>query len=219
MLHSKLGTTARWFLYALLIGCCALVPRLDMEYFIAEHVFHETSEYTALELFQTKFLLLCSLLFALSARQLKLKQQQPLMTVSVLLCGFFCCLLIREADYYLDYLLFDGAWQTLVSITLLSMLTYAWLRRQRLPDGIGALFRARGFNVIALGLLILIIYSRLLGKGDFWETLMGDHYLRPVKDVVEEGIELLGTAILFMGSVEFLIQALPRRSASKLAVR
>ena len=61
----------------------------------------------------------------------------------------------------------------------------------------------RAFVFIFIGLLIVLVYSRLFGMGELWHTIMADHFNRTVKNVVEEGSELWGYALVFWGTVNY----------------
>ncbi len=219
MNRSTVWLVFRWLCYAVLIGSVALVPRLDIDYFLGDFVLHETSEYTWIELFEAVILSLTCLMFVMAACLHHRSRDESLKTMAILLCGLFGCLLIREMDYFLDYQLFDGAWQTLVSIILIAMVSYAVIKRSVFGDGFSRFVHSNSAGLIAIGMLILVIFSRLFGKGDFWEALMGDHFFRPVKDVAEEGVELLGMVVIFIGSVEFLVTTLAQPFGEEASVQ
>lgn len=44
--------------------------------------------------------------------------------------------------------------------------------------------------------------------GSFWHQVMGDDYIRIVKNIAEEGTEILGYTIIFYTSVNYLISYL-----------
>jgi hypothetical protein len=51
-----------------------------------------------------------------------------------------------------------------------------------------------------IGLLQLVIFSRLFGTGSLWEPVMGDSYQPGVKSIVQEGVELMSYALVLYGS-------------------
>jgi hypothetical protein len=55
------------------------------------------------------------------------------------------------------------------------------------------------------GLLITYIFSRLFGRSKFWQLLYHDESFRLAKAATEEGLELLGNAIMLIGAIEFLL--------------
>ena len=63
---------------------------------------------------------------------------------------------------------------------------------------------------------MVLAFSRLFGRGSFWEAVMGDSYMRLVKNIAEEGTELMGYALLVIAAVEFLWQVLSQKRSSKV---
>jgi cytochrome b561 len=55
------------------------------------------------------------------------------------------------------------------------------------------------------GFLVTYIFSRLLGRSKFWKLLYNEESYRLAKAASEEGVELLGNAIMLIGAIEFLI--------------
>jgi hypothetical protein len=55
------------------------------------------------------------------------------------------------------------------------------------------------------GFLITYIFSRLFGSSKFWKLLYHDESYRLAKAATQEGLELLGNAIMLIGAIEFLI--------------
>ena len=55
------------------------------------------------------------------------------------------------------------------------------------------------------GALIVLIFSRLFGYGDFWRELVDDqHVAHEVKRIVEECTELSGYFFIMIGTFELL---------------
>ena len=65
--------------------------------------------------------------------------------------------------------------------------------------------KTRSFIFIFIGLLIVLAYSRLFGMAELWQAVMGDNFNRTVKNVVEEGSELWGYALVTWGTVHFFL--------------
>jgi hypothetical protein len=42
-----------------------------------------------------------------------------------------------------------------------------------------------------------------MGMGKLWKLVMGERFIRVVKNVVEEGTELFGYSIIFLAAVEY----------------
>ncbi len=120
-----------------------------------------------------------------------------------LVAGFFGCLFIRELDAYFDEIV-HGAWKYFALVVIAFALSKAWrLGKENTIVSLAAFMKTREFVYIFIGLSIVLVYSRLLGMGELWQTIMADHYNRTVKNVVEEGSELWGYALVFWGSVKY----------------
>lgn len=64
--------------------------------------------------------------------------------------------------------------------------------------------------MLATGLLIVLVFSRLFGMNALWENLMLDGYNRVVKNMAEEGCELLGYSLCTLASVRYFWQTRPQ---------
>lgn len=156
---------------------------------------HETS-FT--EIFQEVLLAVIALMFfAQAARQESLRYSLLLMG------GFFTCMLIREMDFLFDEI-HHGAW---VWFALAVALICLWQAALHLPATLAGLvnfLRHPSWNMMAAGLLTILIFSRLFGMHELWERLMLDGYNRTVKNMAEEGTELLGYSFCLLASLRYL---------------
>ncbi len=66
-----------------------------------------------------------------------------------------------------------------------------------------------------IGFLVTFIFSRLFGMGGLWKAILGNDYNRWVKNAAEEGIELLGYSLFFIGGVEMLWNILKNKNRSE----
>ncbi|TBR43208.1 hypothetical protein CBF23_005860 [Marinomonas agarivorans] len=160
------------------------------------------SEYSLTENLQTTFILSSALLFWLAA-QIN-KQLKP---VSIGLFALMLMMFIRESDIYLDKFVFDGAWQTLVSIVLLSTAWYLWRVRTSINSAVVSYSHSMSNGFLMCGLVVTLVFSRLMGRGVFWQSVMGEQYVyfRSVKNIVEESTELLGYSLILFAALELLI--------------
>ena len=55
--------------------------------------------------------------------------------------------------------------------------------------------------------VLLVIYSRLIGMGALWESLLSDGYLRTAKNFVEEGSELMAYGVITVAALVRLAQS------------
>ena len=122
-----------------------------------------------------------------------------------LVAGFFGCMFIRELDAYFDMIV-HGAWKYFALLVIAFVLFKAWrLGKENTIASLAAFMKTRSFVFIFIGILIVLIYSRLFGMGELWKAIMGDNFNRTVKNIVEEGSELWGYALVFWGAVKYWI--------------
>ena len=121
-----------------------------------------------------------------------------------LVAGFFCCMFIRELDAYFDEIV-HGAWKYFALVVMVLSLYKAWrLGVENTIATLATFMKSHSFIFIFIGLLIVLAYSRLFGMGELWHAIMGDNYIRLVKNVVEEGSELWGYALVTWGALNYL---------------
>ena len=192
------GLALRFFLYALLLGGLAY-GMLWGAVSQGEAFYEETG---VVETMQAVFALLTALLF-LGAGRLD-KGREPL---AIVMFGFLFCLFIREFDYFLDELVARHAWKMLVLLTLALVVTYIAKNAKRVAASILDFVNQRSFGVFLSGLLVVVVFSRLFGYGDFWRELIEGSYYRFIKTIIEEGIELAGYSLLLISSCEYLYDA------------
>lgn len=134
--------------------------------------------------------------------------------LAILLAGLCLAALVREWDFFLDGIA-DSLWQVLVTIVL--ALTAAWLWRLRAGFR-AALQRFTGqpaFGLMLAGFLVVMVFSRLYGTDSLWQTLLHEHYSRSVKNLAQEGVELLGYALMLCAALDYLWSALSSARASR----
>lgn len=56
--------------------------------------------------------------------------------------------------------------------------------------------KVKEFDILVLGMAMLLVFSRLYGMGDFWKEVMDENYIRIIKNISEEAIELLSYLII-----------------------
>ena len=118
--------------------------------------------------------------------------------------------LIRELDGFLETHLFEYAWQLFAFCVVLPTLWFVFRNLSRFVSQISHLSNTFAFGLLFSGTLVVHVFSRLLGRAVIWEALMTEEkYIRSVKDVAEEGIELLGYTIILMGTIELFLLCLP----------
>ncbi|CAH0492334.1 unnamed protein product [Peronospora farinosa] len=75
------------------------------------------------------------------------------------------------------------------------------------------LLQHRSWPVMASGFLVVLVFSRLFGIHALWQHLMLGDYNRVVKNMAEEGTELLGYGLCWLASVRYLWQTRPAAAA------
>ena len=137
---------------------------------------------------------------ALFAMQAIAKRQGGLWLVA----GFFGCMFIRELDAYFDMIV-HGAWKYFALMVVAFVFFKAWrLGKENTIASLAAFMKTRSFVFIFIGLLIVLVYSRLFGMGELWHSIMTDNFNRTVKNIVEEGSELWGYALVFWGAINYI---------------
>lgn len=184
----------RAFVYALLMAGMAYVVMLEG---YSEGTSAQYSERSLTERLQILSALVCTICFLAVARM-----NRALRPAAVMLAALTAMMLVREADYLLDGRLFDGAWQVLVSIVLVATGLYLWRQPDSIADSIRGYARQPSSGILLSGMLVIFVFSRLFGHGEFWETVMGEGYLRVVKNIAEEGTELAGYGLFVIAALE-----------------
>ena len=195
----------RTFLYMLLVA--GLVHFLSLEG-IALGPDAEYSEYSLTETLESCLAVLSALLFFAAARL-----DRSIRPIGVMLATLCLLMFIREADYFLDNFVFDGAWQVLVLLALVSLGVYLWKQGDPVGESINRYAQSPSAGIFISGFLVLLVFSRLFGRAGFWQSLMGDDYMRVVKNVAEEGTEVMGYALITIAAIELLLASIKKARA------
>lgn len=187
---------ARAFTYALLASGIVYLIMLEGYRLGTESVYTEQSLTEWLEVACALISGVCFLLVARIDRVLR-----PAVAMLAALCGMMC---IREADFLLDVHLFDGAWQLLVTAVLIGVTLYLWWQPDSVSGSIRAYSQQPSAGVLLSGFLVLFVFSRLFGRESFWQRVMGERYQRVVKNIAEEGTEIMGYGLIMIAAIELL---------------
>ena len=155
------------------------------------------------QLIQSFFLLIVTVLLFLNAYRAERYEH-----LSVCMGLFFVGLLIRENDQPLELFLPHGSWKFIVLIPLVAFIAYFWKYRKQVTDQLIAYSNTPSFGILLSG-FVTLVFSRLFGRNIFWHELMGDNYLRAVKNAAEESVELLGLGLILIAIVEFFYARKP----------
>lgn len=186
----------RLFLVALCavsVGLGTLILFSDVIWF---HDFVREDSFT--EIIQEVILLILVLLFYGHAVRV-----DSLRYSSVLIGGFFTCMLIREMDFAFDAI-FHGAWLIFALLAAFISLFIAFRRKDKALNGLAAFMRHPAYGMMLSGLLCVLVFSRLFGMHELWQGLMLDGYNRLVKNMVEEGTELFGYVICLLAGIWYI---------------
>lgn len=184
---------AHFLFFAVLVSLPILVIWLDIDTLKTGATESSMVEY--LEHFLLSLTILC---YAYTA-----KHNPSFRHFGALVIGFFLCMLIRELDMFLDELVFHGFWVYPATIVAVGAIAYSLSDRATTATQFAAFVRNKHFSMLCVGLAVLLVFSRLFGMGQLWQELMGESYLRPVKNIAEEGTELLAYAIIFYASLRY----------------
>lgn len=163
----------------------------------------EYSEQSLTEWLESGCALLSGLLFLVVA-----KMDRLLRPVTAMLAALCFMMFIREADFFLDEKVFDGSWQVFVSVVLVVTTVYLWRNRQFFAESLEAYVREASAGLFLSGFLVLLVFSRLFGRGSFWQVVMGDNYQRVVKNIAEEGTEIMGYGLMAIAATELLVRVI-----------
>lgn len=184
-------------LYAAITAALFFLMYLDA---VTTGTFGETS---LVEIAQSVLLAAITTIFAASA------MKTPALSKSAwLLATFAAASLIRENDVWLDMLHAEG-WQIAVTPVIAAGLIYTWRHRAAFLAEQRLFTESTAFGLFAAALMTTYVFSRLFGMGRFWQAVMQEDYLRPVKDMSEECMELFGYGLMLCAAIEFV--ALARR--------
>jgi hypothetical protein len=153
------------------------------------------SEWSLTEL--TQELALLASFGILFVKTYKNRQKSGFLT---LLMGLFLVMFIREGDYFWDKIM-RGLWTILAIVTFFITVYFAYKQRETIFPSLSTHWNTRGFGYLMVGLLTVLLFSRIFGTGSLWRVILKENYMGDFKTAVQEGLELLGYLLLFYGVV------------------
>jgi hypothetical protein len=156
------------------------------------------------EILQEAFLFITGIVFIVIGRY-----DRDLNTVANLASVFFFMAFIREFNNQISF------WPYLEIPLILIFLGLTYFNRNKLISSVLRFLNHRALAWLVIGFLVTFIFSRLFGRTDFWQQLLENDYNRWAKNAAEEGIELLGYTFLFIGGIEFLLEAIKKKSSNE----
>jgi len=191
----------RVILYAFLMVLLNLAFMQDATHVTSTGKFGENS-WT--EILQEVFLFILGIFFIVISRN-----DHKLAPVSELISVFFFMACIRELNNFIDF------WIYLVLPLLLLFIWLLYRHRKTIIASVHSFLGSPFISWFVIGFLVTFVFSRLFGRSSLWKAILGDDYNRWVKNAAEEGIELLGYSLLFIGGVEMLWNVLTNKNRSE----
>ncbi len=112
---------------------------------------------------------------------------------------FFLMAFIREFNFLIDKWIYPVL-MVLVIFILLFIRDFKKIKQSCI-----VFFRNPAAHWFLSGLLITLVFSRLMGRSKFWRILYNEENYRLAKAATEEGLELLGDTLMFISAFEFLL--------------
>lgn len=126
----------------------------------------------------------------------KWKEIQP---VSNIVSLFFLISFIREFNFLISHWIYPV-------LLVFAIAVWLFIRDfKKIKAATIGFFSIPASTWFMSGFLITYIFSRLFGRSSFWRLLYHDESYRLAKAATEEGLELLGNAIMLIGAIEFLL--------------
>lgn len=156
-------------------------------------------EVSVTEMLQQLLLIIASGSFAYLARK-----KTEVKHAALLISAFFGVMFIREMDFWFDKIV-HGAWVVPALLVSGSAIFYAIKNGKRTIDQLALILASPHMNLLVTGVMLLLVFSRLFGMGSFWHNVMGDDYVRVVKNIAEEGTELLAYCLIAFASLKTVL--------------
>ncbi|MDN6280672.1 MAG: hypothetical protein L0J45_06680 [Psychroflexus sp.] len=207
----KIGPLAlRAFLYAiaLLVICLIIIKDFANAVVLEDEIIEITQE----------IFLVLAVLVSLMATKFK-----GFKTFNYVMAGMLSVHFIREFDFWLNYNIYEYAWQILAILVFIPTVYLMLKKRQFFIDELFKLSKTYGFGIFLSGFLSLHIFSRLFGSKKIWNWLMEPIYneniaevngekvislydfVFPLKTGVQEGVELFAYLWILIGIIEMYI--------------
>lgn len=159
----------------------------------------QIGELSATEILQQLLLMVTSISFLYLARE-----KSEVKHAAILISAFFAVLFIRELDHLFDSIV-HGAWVYPAILVAGSAIFYAFKNGKHTIDQLALILASPHMNLLVTGVMLLLVFSRLFGMGSFWQSVMGEHYIRDVKNIAEEGTELLAYCLIAFAGLKTVI--------------
>lgn len=125
---------------------------------------------------------------------------------ALLVAGFFGTMFIREFDAMFDQV-FHGFWVYIAITWVMLILTQALRDKSNILTVMANASQTRSFAYILIGLAIVLAFSRVFGTGSLWRLVLDVEAGNLAKNVIQEGLELLGYLFVFWGTATYCVEA------------
>jgi hypothetical protein len=188
-MKSVLVALAEFLFLAALLTSIRLIITIDGEIILAGASENSVTEYT-----QEGLILLSAILFGIGAWR-----RPESRGFLVLVAGLFGCMFVREFDNHLDRIA-HGFWVYPAVLLAVTSIVYARLCGRTVLAPMAVYTQTRSYVYLSIGLLIVIVFSRIVGSNSLWRELMGDDYQWAYKTIIQEALELSGYVLIAYGS-------------------
>ncbi len=129
------------------------------------------------------------------------KREPDLKSGLTLIIGLFVAMLIRENRALIRFS-FNGQIEwSVIDIVVSLLFIYMAIKKgvRKAFRNLGDMHKFHGYNYVICGLILVLIWSRLIGNGFMWRLLAAEHYTEAIKNSVEEPTQSLGYLIIMFG--------------------
>lgn len=135
----------------------------------------------------------------------------------VLLAGLYALAAFRELDNLLDSLVPWLGWKLGPTLIMPLLVGLVVVRFDRMRKQFASFVGSPAFVLGWAGFMIVVPIAQLIGHGPFLEAMLGEHYHRAYKHVIEESAELTGYMMLAAAAVEAWIRPVSRELRARLS--
>lgn len=189
-----------FFLFATFVAVALAVIYLDISVFKPE-----MSEDSNIEMLQEGILIVTVLMYGFMA-----KKDLSMRPALLLAGGFFACMFIREWDSV--FTRYGLHWLPFALAVTAACIFYAARNLERAVRGMVRFAETQPFMMIMVGVVTILLFSRIFGMSVLWQSLLGDSYERWVKTFAEESLELFGYVQCFTGTLLYMLSSRKQRA-------
>jgi len=191
------GAIVKIILYGCLVAGSCLIIFIDDQWPLTEKV--KFSEISYIEFTQEILLLFIAILFWKTGTR-----THPNRSFALLMSGFPALALCREFDFLCPSI-FKGCWEISALMVVLSFGYLVYRYKDNFICDAAEFIKRPEFGILLCGFLTVFVFSRLFGCRILWESVMAGSYMRCIKNIAEEGLELLGYLFIGIASVEYYL--------------